>query len=81
MNNVFKCPGQDTRFWGPEDIFETMCPHCGTKIEFFKDDRKRECPSCRKCCVNPKLNLGCLQWCAFADKCEALLGEQKAEEG
>ena len=74
--NVFKCPGQDTRFWKPEDVYETTCPHCGVKVEFFKDDRRRHCPSCGEWCVNPKLNRGCLEWCQHADKCQDLMGEE-----
>ncbi len=75
--NAFKCPGQDARFWKPEDIFDAVCPHCGASVEFFKDDRKRKCPSCKNPMVNPKLDLGCLEWCQYADKCQALLEEQK----
>jgi len=33
-----KCPGQDMRFWKPGDIFDTQCPKCGRRIEFFKDE-------------------------------------------
>lgn len=78
--NDFKCPGQETRFWTSEDIFDTKCPHCGKSVEFFKDDRKRECPFCRQLCVNPKLDVGCLEWCQYADKCQAMLGERKEEK-
>lgn len=80
MKNVFKCPGQETQFWTPDDIFETDCPHCGKPVEFFKDDRKRDCPNCHACCVNPKLNLGCLEWCQYADKCQALFNEEGRKE-
>ena len=41
-----KCPGQDTRYWKPEDIFSAQCPKCGAEIEFFKDDTTRKCPHC-----------------------------------
>jgi hypothetical protein len=63
------CPGQDTKFWGPGDIFETACAHCGAQIEFFKDDASRRCPGCGQKVANPKLNLGCAQWCEHAKEC------------
>ncbi|MCF8043363.1 MAG: HD domain-containing protein [Desulfarculaceae bacterium] len=63
------CPGQDTKFWGPNDIFETACAHCGAQIEFFKDDASRRCPGCGQKVANPKLNLGCAQWCEHAKDC------------
>ena len=37
------CPGQNTLFWKPEDIFEVSCPVCGASVEFFKDDVSRKC--------------------------------------
>jgi hypothetical protein len=80
MKEVMHCPGQDSRYWTPEDIFETKCPHCAKLVEFFKDDRKRTCPHCKKICLNPKLNLGCLEWCEHADKCQDLLGGQEGGE-
>jgi hypothetical protein len=63
------CPGQDTRFWRPEDIFEIPCGACGHSVEFFKDDVYRRCPSCGKRVENPKFNLGCAQWCEHAKDC------------
>jgi len=64
-----RCPGQDKRFWTPEDITELDCDHCGWSIEFFKDDGARRCPSCGKRVVNPKVSMGCAQWCAHARAC------------
>jgi len=29
------CPGQDTTFWKPGDIFEIPCVKCGFLVEFF----------------------------------------------
>jgi len=63
------CPGQDTRFWKQGDIFEAACAHCGYSIEFFRDDASRRCPRCGKRVANPKLSLGCAQWCEHAEKC------------
>ncbi|HAA34416.1 MAG TPA: hypothetical protein DCD97_03805 [Firmicutes bacterium] len=64
-----KCPGQDRRNWKPEDIFEHDCPHCGAVIEFWKTDVKTRCPECRETVFNPKFNLGCALWCAYAEQC------------
>ena len=64
-----KCPGQDTRFWKPDDIFVTECPKCGAEIEFFKDDARRRCAWCGHMFYNPKIELGCAEWCQYAEKC------------
>ena len=64
-----RCPGQDQRFWKPEDIFEVNCPECGELIEFWKDEPKLKCPKCGKLAVNPKLDLGCAEWCQYAKEC------------
>lgn len=63
------CPGQDTAFWRPGDIFEVACSECGNEIEFFKDDASRRCSKCGRRVSNPKLNLGCAQWCEHAKEC------------
>lgn len=63
------CPGQDLRFWKPEDIFESECPNCGVKIEFFKDDISRRCPGCGQKEANPSFDFGCAQWCEYAQQC------------
>ena len=63
------CPGQDTAFWRPGDIFEVPCSHCGYELEFFKDDAARRCTRCGSRVANPKLNLGCAQWCEHAKEC------------
>ncbi|OHB66255.1 MAG: phosphohydrolase [Planctomycetes bacterium RBG_13_63_9] len=68
----FRCPGQDMRFWKPEDVFDVSCPHCKTDVEFFKDEPALRCPSCGRQVRNPKIDLGCAQWCAAAKEC---LGE------
>ncbi|MBM4321494.1 MAG: hypothetical protein FJ125_16510, partial [Deltaproteobacteria bacterium] len=66
-----RCPGQDTRCWKPGDIFEVPCPRCGKLVEFFKDESSRVCKSCGCCFGNPRLDLGCLQWCPQAQACLA----------
>jgi DNA-directed RNA polymerase subunit RPC12/RpoP len=64
-----KCPGQDTRYWKAEDIHEAACPYCGALIEFWKTDLRVRCPECRRKVLNPRFNLGCAEWCSYADKC------------
>jgi DNA-directed RNA polymerase subunit RPC12/RpoP/chorismate mutase len=71
-----KCPGQDSRFWKPGDIFETRCPACGAEVEFFKDDTARRCPRCGRRFVNPKMDFGCAAYCPYAEQC---LGDLPAE--
>jgi Zn ribbon nucleic-acid-binding protein len=75
-----KCPGQDTMFWKPDDVFEIECPKCGYHVEFFKYDVKRKC-RCGHEMVNPKIDFGCAQWCSYGDKCiEGLPDEMKAKQ-
>jgi putative nucleotidyltransferase with HDIG domain len=66
---MVRCPGQDQRFWKPEDIFEVPCSGCGTAIEFFKDEPKLKCHGCGQMVVNPKIDLGCAEWCQYAEQC------------
>ena len=74
---MMRCPGQDPRFWRPQDIFEAACPHCGMSVEFWKDELRVKCPRCRRVIANPKLDLGCAQWCLHARQClEALAHPQ-----
>jgi hypothetical protein len=63
------CPGQDMRYWKPEDIFTVACPFCGREIEFWKDESARSCPGCRKEVRNPKLDSRCADWCRHALEC------------
>lgn len=63
------CPGQDTRYWRPDDIFDINCGNCGAAVEFFKDDVHRRCHKCGTLVQNPKITLGCAQWCEHAKEC------------
>ena len=65
-----RCPGQDMRYWKPEDIFYAPCPFCGGEIEFWKDEPSRVCPSCKKEVPNPKIDTGCAKWCKHGDECQ-----------
>ncbi len=64
-----KCPGQDTRYWKPEDIFELACEKCGFDVEFFKDDVIRHCDRCGWKLINPKKDTSCAAHCEFSEKC------------
>jgi endogenous inhibitor of DNA gyrase (YacG/DUF329 family) len=77
------CPGQDTRYWKPEDIYEMPCAQCGKPVEFFKDDLRRKCPHCGDYTVNPNNDMACAAWCKYAPECLAQLGRplpEKAEQ-
>lgn len=63
------CPGQDMRFWRPGDIFDVTCAQCGAAVEFFKDEGRRKCRNCGNMVTNPRLSLGCAQWCEHAAEC------------
>jgi len=76
-----KCPGQDSRYWKPEAIFEVKCPKCGNEVEFFKDDTTRLCKKCDHRFVNPEMDFGCASYCPHAEQCMGdlppeLLGER-----
>jgi hypothetical protein len=64
----FRCPGQNTMFWKPGDIFDVSCPNCGKQVEFWKDDARRTC-TCGHRFLNPKRDIGCLEWCKYAETC------------
>ncbi len=66
---MVRCPGQDQRFWKPEDIFDVRCPGCGQIVEFFKDEPKLKCRKCGQSVTNPKIDLGCAEWCQYAEQC------------
>lgn len=64
-----QCPGQDNRYWGGDEVFESPCPHCGNEIEFFKDDSQRTCGKCGRKVLNPKIDFGCAAYCQHAEQC------------
>jgi len=64
-----QCPGQDSRYWSGEAVFESSCPHCGQPVEFFKDDSQRTCRSCGRKLLNPKMDFGCASYCPYAEQC------------
>ncbi len=64
-----KCPGQDTRYWSADAVFEVTCPTCGNAEEFFKDEPTRRCKKCGGKLVNPHMDFGCAAYCKFAKEC------------
>ncbi len=74
---MFRCPGQDQRFWKPGDIFEVECPECKATVEFWKDDPRVKCRKCGEVVTNPHLDMGCAKWCKYAKEC---LGISSASE-
>ncbi|MFO7606613.1 MAG: HD domain-containing protein [Desulfurivibrionaceae bacterium] len=71
-----QCPGQDSRYWDGEAVFEEKCPKCGAAIEFFKDDNTRKCGKCGHKALNPRIDFGCASYCPYASQC---LGELPPE--
>ena len=66
---MVRCPGQDQRFWKPDAIFEVECSSCGKAVEFFKDEPQLKCRHCGHSVINPKIDLGCAEWCQYAEQC------------
>lgn len=64
-----QCPGQDSRYWDGEAIFEAKCSKCGTTVEFFKDDNNRKCAQCGHRVLNPRIDFGCAAYCPHAEQC------------
>ena len=64
-----QCPGQDSRYWNGEDVFETKCPKCKHTVEFFKDDSQQKCRQCGHRILNPKIDFGCASYCPHAEQC------------
>jgi len=64
-----QCPGQDSRYWSGEHVFEVNCPKCGHSVEFFKDDSQQKCKQCGHRLLNPKIDFGCASYCPYADQC------------
>lgn len=64
-----KCPGQDSRYWSGEDVFEAECPTCGNSVEFFKDDSQQKCRGCGRRMLNPRMDFGCASYCPHAEQC------------
>ena len=72
------CPGQDTRNWKSDDIFEVPCPACGRDVELFKDESSRRCSACGQRVGNPRLDLGCAAHCPHGAECLAAGGVSPA---
>ena len=75
---MIRCPGQDQRFWKPEDIFEVRCHGCANPLEFFKDEPRLKCRKCGQMVANPKIDAGCAEWCQYARQCTGAPAEPQA---
>lgn len=75
-----RCPGQDKYYWTPDDIFDVPCRVCDRPVEFMKTDSRRVCPHCGFAFVNPRLELGCAQWCSHALECLGFVPDKAAKE-
>ncbi|NWF57717.1 MAG: HD domain-containing protein [Syntrophaceae bacterium] len=64
-----RCPGQDSRYWKPEAVYNVPCAKCGSLLEFFKDEPTRRCKKCGHKMVNPKMDFGCAAYCKYAEQC------------
>lgn len=73
-----RCPGQDQRYWKPEDIQTVPCPGCGEKVEIWKDEPLRACPACGKDIPNPKIDPTCARWCPSSKDCPGAQGPKGA---
>ncbi|MEW6220088.1 MAG: HD domain-containing protein [Thermodesulfobacteriota bacterium] len=67
-----QCPGQDSRYWTGEAIFEAACDQCGGLVELFKDEATHTCRGCGHRVLNPRMDFGCAEYCPYATQC---LGE------
>jgi len=74
-----QCPGQDSRYWSGEDVFESNCPKCGHGVEFFKDDSQQTCRKCGHKMLNPKIDFGCASYCPHAEQCLGSLPPELVE--
>ncbi len=74
-----QCPGQDSRYWSGEDVFESNCPKCGQGVEFFKDDSQQTCRNCGHKMLNPKIDFGCASYCPHAEQCLGSLPPEVVE--
>ncbi|MDD5119911.1 MAG: phosphohydrolase [Candidatus Omnitrophica bacterium] len=67
---IDKCPGQDFRKAGIENI---ICSKCAYAAEIFTDEIKVRCPKCNGLICRDKLP-SCVDWCKAARNC---IGEEK----
>ncbi|MCI5166484.1 MAG: HD domain-containing protein [Candidatus Electrothrix sp. GM3_4] len=74
-----QCPGQDSRYWSGEDVFESNCPQCGHGVEFFKDDSQQKCRNCGHRMLNPNIDFGCASYCSHAEQCLGSLPPELVE--
>ena len=75
MPKMSGCPGQDSRLLTAQDV---PCPKCLYKIEFFSDEKTRECPRCGYRLTRERTG-SCADWCSAAATCASLRGHNPLE--
>ena len=65
------------RYWQGDPAFEVPCPKCGSAVEIFKDESKGRCTKCGHGFQNPKTDLACAKWCAYAEQCLGFAPERE----
>jgi len=63
---MFKCPGSQN-FSQPHPE-PADCPFCGAEVEFWSDEVKAKCPSCKRTILREG-GASCLEWCKYAKEC------------
>ena len=71
-----KCPGQDKAYWKEDPAFDMPCPKCGADVEVFRDETTARCGKCDHRFKNPKIDLNCARWCAYAKECVGFAPEK-----
>jgi len=49
-------------------------------MEFFKDESKLKFRKFGRAVLNPKINLGCAEWCKYAEQCLGIMKKSHDED-
>lgn len=71
------CPGRSIR---DLEVKVHRCPHCHTEVEFFSDEAKRRCPSCKEL-IFVEREPACFDWCPAAEECRRAFKGGKGGSG
>jgi len=56
------------------------CPGCQSSIEFWKDAPRTKCRKCGLVVRNPRLDIGCAEWCQYAEQCFGTIPGKQTKE-